>query len=146
MSDPYPGSVPPMLPDWPPGTVALLATAGDAPHVIPVSTALRAGPRTILFGLAERRESLGRLRADPRAALAVLAAGDVAFTAHGRAVVLDAIAGGVVAVRLDVERVQEHGQPTFVIDDGVRWHWTDDEAEERGDAVIAALRDTLAGA
>src|SRR4051794_17877665 len=108
-----------VLPDWPQGTVAILATAGEAPHAIPVSTALRAGPRMAVFGLAQRRESLARIKADPRAALTVLAAGDVAFTAHGRAAVLDEVAEGVVAVRLDVERVQEHGQPTFVIDGGV---------------------------
>jgi hypothetical protein len=134
-----------MLPDWPRGTVAILATAGEAPHAIPVSTALRAGPRAVVFGLAERRESLARLRADPRAALAVLAAGDVAFTAHGRVTVLDQVAEGVVAVRLDVERVQQHGQPTFVIDDGVVWHWTDSEAEARNASVLGALAATLAG-
>jgi flavin reductase (DIM6/NTAB) family NADH-FMN oxidoreductase RutF len=133
-----------MLPDWPRGTVSILATAGEDPHAIPVSTALRAGPRTVLLALAQRRESLARLRADPRVALTVLAAGDVALTAHGRAAVLDEIAEGIVAVRVDVERVQEHGQPTFVIDDGVRWHWTDAEAEKRSDAVLTALVDTLA--
>jgi hypothetical protein len=33
--------MPPMteLPDWPPGTVAILATGGGRPHAIPVSTA-----------------------------------------------------------------------------------------------------------
>jgi len=61
------------------------------------------------------------------------------------ATVLDEIAEGVVAVRLDVEDVQDHGQPTFVIDDGVQWHWTEKEAEERNGAVLAALADTLAG-
>ena len=135
-----------VLPDWPQGTVAILTTAGEVPHAIPVSTALRVGPRTAIFGLARRRESLARLRADPRVALTVLAAGDVAFTAHGRAAVLDEVAEGVVAVRLDVDRVQEHGQPTFVIDDGVVWHWTDKAAEERNGAVIAALADTLPSA
>jgi hypothetical protein len=129
-----------MLPQWPRGTVAILATAGDAPHAIPVSAAVRAGPRCALLGLGARRASLARLRADPRAALVVLAAGDVALTAHGRATVLDEVAEGVVAVRLDVERVQEHGQPTFAIDDGVQWHWTDADAERRDAAVHDALR------
>ncbi|HEY3019285.1 MAG TPA: hypothetical protein VGJ32_03790, partial [Solirubrobacteraceae bacterium] len=74
-----------MLPEWPPGTVTILATAGGPPHAIPVSAAIRAAPAVALLGLARRRESLARLRADPRAALAVLARGDVAITAHGRA-------------------------------------------------------------
>src|SRR4051794_29884181 len=130
----------PMLPEWPRGTVAILVTAGDEPHAIPVSAALRAGPSRALLGLAARRASLARLRADPRAALVVLAAGDVALTAHGRAAVLDELVEGVVAVRLDIERVQEHGQPTFVIDDGVQWHWTDAEAVRRDSGVHDALR------
>ena len=38
----------------------------------------------VLFALAAGRESLARLRADPRVALVVLAEGDTAVTAHGR--------------------------------------------------------------
>jgi len=127
-----------MLPDWPPGTPAILATAGEAPHAIPVSTAVRAGERAVVLGLAASRASLARLREDPRVALAVLAAGDVAFTAHGRAVVLGD-AAGVVAVRIDVDDVQDHRQPTFVVEDGVRWRWTDADAERRDGEVRSAL-------
>jgi hypothetical protein len=127
-----------MLPDWPPGTPAILATAGDAPHAIPVSTARRAGERTVVLGLAASRTSLARLRADPRVALAVLAGGDVAFTAHGGAVVLGD-AAGVIAVRIDVDDVQDHTQPTFVIEEGVRWRWTDPQAERRDAEVRGAL-------
>ena len=76
------------LPAWPAGTVAVLSTGAGEPHAIPVSTAVRRGPRTIVFALALRRESLARLRADPRCALTVLAAGNVAFTALGRASVV----------------------------------------------------------
>ena len=72
-----------MLPDWPPGTVAVLTTHGADPHAIPVSTGVRRGPTTILFALSLRRESLARLRADPRCALTIVAGGDVAVTAHG---------------------------------------------------------------
>jgi hypothetical protein len=128
-----------MLPDWPPGTVAILATAGEAPHAIPVSTAIRAGDGAVLLGLAPSRASLARLRADPRAALVVLAAGDVAFTAHGRATIVDELEAGVVAVRLDVDDVQDHTQPTFTIEDGVRWRWTDPEAARRDGQVRRAL-------
>jgi hypothetical protein len=122
--------------------VAILGTAGGAPHAIPVSTAVRAGGRRILLALAPRRESLARLRADPRAALTILAAGDVAVTAHGVArVVAESLPGaeGVVAVALDVESIQDHGQPTFAIEDGVRWRWTDEDAARRDAAVRAAL-------
>src|SRR5437868_12497417 len=92
------------LPDWPPGTLAVLSTGAGEPHAIPVSTAVRAGPRAVLLGLAGGRESLRRLRADARCALTVMAAGDVAITAVGRArVVGDPTAAGVVAVRVDVE-------------------------------------------
>ena len=131
----------PSLPDWPAGTVCLLATAGE-PHAIPVSTALRGGEREILLALGARRGALERLRADPRVALAVLAAGDLAFTAHGSATVAaDPLEGvdGVVAVRIDVERVSEHGRPTFEVEQGVAWSWTDEEARERDQRVRAAL-------
>jgi hypothetical protein len=134
-----------VLTNWPAGTVAVLVTAGDRPHAIPVSAAIRAAPAVALLGLARSRESLRRLRADPAAALVVLAAGDVAFTAHGRATVLHEVAG-VIAVRLDVDDVQDHGQPTFVVEDGVRWRWTDEAAARRDAEVRRALRalaDTL---
>jgi hypothetical protein len=130
------------LPDWPPGTVAVLSTGAGAPHAIPVSTAVRAGPRTVVLALALRRESLARLRGDPRCALTVMAAGDVAFTALGRAAIVEEpMAGvdGVAAIRLDVDAIQDHRQDTFVIDDGVRWHWTDADAERRDADLRAAL-------
>jgi flavin reductase (DIM6/NTAB) family NADH-FMN oxidoreductase RutF len=126
-----------MIPEWPPGTVAILATGGGEPHAIPVSTAVRAGPRTVLFALARSRESLARLRTEPRCALAIVVAG-VAVTLHGRASVAGD-AAGAIAVRLDVDEVQDHGQPTFEIDAGIRWRWTDPEAERRDREVRAAL-------
>ncbi len=130
------------LPHWPPGTVALLATGAGAPHVIPVSTALRAGDDRVLLALAHRRHSLRRLREDPRAALALLAAGDVAVTAHGlAAVVADPLPGAenVAAVELRVQEVQDHGSRRFVIDAGVAWRWVDAEAEQGDVATRAAL-------
>lgn len=139
MSDP--------LPDWPPGTVAILSTGGGAPHAIPVSTTVRAGERGVLVALARSRMSLARLREDPRCALTILAGGDVAFTAHGRARVVEdpmAVAGNVVAVAIDVDDVQPHADPRFAIEAGVRWRWVDAEAAERDAAIHAALR-RLAG-
>jgi Pyridoxamine 5'-phosphate oxidase len=126
------------LPDWPPGTVAILATGGGAPHAIPVSTAVPTGADAVLLALAQSRESLARLRAEPRCALVVLAAGDVAVTLHGRAEVVGEVAGAA-AVRLAVERVQDHDQPTFAIEGGVRWRWTDPAAERRDAEVRAGL-------
>jgi hypothetical protein len=130
------------LPDWPEATVAVLSTGGGAPHAIPVSTAWRSGPRTIHLALALRRDSLARLRADPRVALTVHAPG-AAFTALGRAVVVEeplAEAPRVAAVRVDVEAIQDHGSPRFAIEAGVAWRWTDADARDADGAVRAGLR------
>lgn len=130
------------LPDWPDCTVAVLSTAGAAPHAIPVSTAVRSGPRTIHLALALRRDSLARLRADPRVALTIHAPG-VAFTAVGTAAIaqepLDE-APGVAAIRVDVEAIQDHLTPRFAIAAGVDWHWTDPDARAADAAVRAGLR------
>jgi hypothetical protein len=137
----------PVLPSWDDGTVAILSTGGGAPHAIPVSTGVRAGPDRILVALALRRESLARLREDPRAALTLLTGGDVAVTAHCRATILQepmTISDRVAAVALDVLDIQDHGQPRFVIEEGVRWRWTETEAADRDAQIRAALRD-LAG-
>ncbi len=130
------------LPAWPPGTVAVLSTAGGPAHAIPVSTCVRAGPRLVVMALALRRESLARLREDPRCALTLLVGDDVACTAHARAEIVHepmAIADDVAAVALHVDEIQDHRQPRFAIDDGVRWHWTDDEAERRDGEIRDAL-------
>jgi hypothetical protein len=134
------------LPHWPPGTAAILSTGGGAPHAIPVSTAVRAGPRRVVLALARTRESLARLRDDPRCALTVLAAG-VAFTAHGRAAIVQEpmeVSEAVVAVAIDVDEVQSHVDPRFAIEAGVAWRWVDDEAAARDAAIHEALR-RLAG-
>jgi hypothetical protein len=47
----------------------------------------------------------------------------------------------VAAVALHVDEIQDHRQPRFAIDEGVRWHWTDDEAEQRD----GEIREALAG-
>lgn len=128
------------LPDWPEGTAVVLSTVGGSgPHAIPVSLALRAGPRELLVGLAPRRRSLAHLRADPACAVTVMAAGGLAFTAHGRAVAFEE-AAAVIAVRVVVDEIADHDHPTFDIDGGVRWHWTDPKAVKRDEAARAALR------
>jgi hypothetical protein len=134
--------MPPVLPDWPEGTVCVLATAGDdGPHAIPVSAALRDGEDRVLLGLAPRRGSLARLREHPRVAVTVLAR-DVAVTAHGTARVLEEapFEGGVAVVAVDVDRVQDHDRPTFALHGGVPWDWTDEGARERDAQTRAQLR------
>jgi hypothetical protein len=138
------GRGPAELPDWEHGTAAVLCTIDEAgaPHAIPVSTALRAGPLTIVLGLAARRASLAFLRARPAAALCVMGA-DVAFTADGAAHVVAEELAGITAVRLDVEQLHDHRRPAFALDAPVAWRWTDETAAARDAEVRAALR-TLA--
>ena len=132
------------LPEWRDGTVAILSTvSAGTPHAIPISTAIRVGPRRVLFALARTRGSLARLRADSRAALTVVGAGDVAFTVRGRAtVVAESLEGAenVAAVALDVEHVEDHRRAEFELVDGVRWRWLDEVAQRRDAQVRAALR------
>jgi Pyridoxamine 5'-phosphate oxidase len=127
-----------MLPDWPEGTVAVLSTAAGPPHAIPVSTAVRSGDATIHLALALRRVSLARLRQDSRCALTLLAPG-VAVTAHASAAVVEE-RERVALVRLDVDSVQDHRQPTFEVAAGVRWRWTDRKAERADAELRRALR------
>lgn len=139
-----PGGVMDALPEWEEGTVAILSTTGEHPHAIPVSTAVRAGPRRVLLALSLRRESLALLRERPRVALTIVAAGDLAVTAHCRASIREEpmrVSDRVAAIALDVESIQDHGQPRFVIDAGVRWRWVDDEAREADAAIRAGLRE-----
>ena len=123
-----------MLPEWEPGTPAVLIVAG--PHAIPVSTSLRRGDARLVFALGRRRETLERLRDDPVAALCVLGRG-VAFTAYGEAAVVreELDAAPVVAVELRVDRVQDHladGRTEML--DAARYDWRnikDAESESR---------------
>ena len=136
-----------MLPDWPAGTVAVLTTLGDGPFAIPVSTAQRRDDRTVVLALARSRGSLQRLRADPRVALTVVASGDLAITAVGRArVVAERLeaAETVAAVAVEVDEVRDHGAPTYTIAAGVDWEWTDDEARAKDAAVRRELAEVAA--
>jgi hypothetical protein len=128
------------LPDWEPGTPAVLCVRG--PHAIPVSTATRASGSRIVFALARRRETLERLREHPAAALCFLGEG-VAFTAHGEAAVvresLDA-APHVAAVELRVSRIQDHladGRTEMLV--GARWAFTSEDAREADRGVRTEL-------
>jgi flavin reductase (DIM6/NTAB) family NADH-FMN oxidoreductase RutF len=128
------------LPQWPAGTVAILVTGGDRPHAIPVSAVVRAGPRRVLIGLANSRESLARLRRSPPVTVAICAR-DVAVSLDGTAAVLDEeLVGGVAAVAVEVDAIHDHDRPTFALHAGVAWGWTDQAAAHRDAEVQAALR------
>jgi hypothetical protein len=138
-----PASLGAVLPEWPAGTVTVLVTTGETPHASPVSAAVRAAPNRAVLGLAGSRGSLERLREHPSVALLIICEG-TAVTAHGRARVIDeALTEGVVAVSIEVERVQDHNRPTFEILAGVAWRWSDDEAEARDAEVRSALEAIL---
>jgi hypothetical protein len=122
-----------LLPTWPGRTIAVLATVGDGPHAIPVSAPVRAGDREILLSLHRKRGSLERLRQRPPVALLVLAEDDVAFTARGRAAIVEEPMAGApdyAAVRIEVYAVDDHRQQAFVVDAGVGRRWVD-ESERR---------------
>ena len=133
------------LPEWPVSTASVLATvdADGAPHAIPVSTARRAGPHRILFALGPKRGSHARLQQDARATIVVLAK-DAAFSAEGTVrVIAEPLDpdGRVNGLELTVETIWDHNGPTFGMDEGVRWHWTDEDAKAGDDAAHAALAD-----
>ncbi len=128
------------LPDWERRAPGILIVTG--PHAVPISTAVRAGDRCLILGLARRRETLARLREDPRAAFALLAEG-VAFTAYGDArVVCEALEGApnMAGVELRVERVHNHladGRTEMLSAAG--WRWRQEEAREADLTVVAAI-------
>jgi hypothetical protein len=95
-----------------------------------------------VIGLARRRASLERLRADPRCAVTLLAAGDHAVTAYGSAAAFEEV-GRLVAVRVEVDEIADHNRPTYAIDDGVQWRWTDDDAQSADAESREALRRLL---
>jgi hypothetical protein len=107
-----------------------------------VSSYVRAGDDRIVLALGSRRETLARLRGDPRAAFCVLGKG-VAFTAHCHAaIVRDPLEGapGNVAVELQVERVQDHlADGRTEVLDGARWRWIDAEAAALQPRILAEL-------
>src|SRR3954466_10136362 len=95
----------PNLPRWPQRIVAVLSTVDEAVHAIPVSAPVRAGDRRILLSLHHTRDTLARLRRGPEVALTFLAEDDLAFTARGRARVVEepmAVDADYVAVAIEV--------------------------------------------
>jgi hypothetical protein len=130
------------LPEWPARTIAILSTLEDGPHAIPISAPVRAGEQRILFSLRRDRDSVARIRTCPRVALTILAAGDVAFTARGRAELLEDLLTqpDYVAVEVAVDAVDDHRQPAFGVSGGVDRVWRDDAEREALGARVACLR------
>jgi hypothetical protein len=129
------------LPQWEPGTPALLCVTG--PHAIPVSSYVRASDDRVLIALGSRRDTLARLQADPAAAFCVLGPG-VAFTAHCSASILGPLAAAPssVAVELRVDDVQDHladGRTEILA--GARWRWIDEEAAALQPLILRELEE-----
>ena len=71
---------------------------------------------------------------------------DTAFTAEGTVrVIAEPLDpdGRVNGLELIVETIWDHNGPTFGMDDGVHWHWTDEDAKQGDDAAHAALERLL---
>lgn len=136
------------LPEWPARTIAVLATLGsDGPHAIPVSAPVRAADRSILLNLHRTRGSLERLRGSPQVALVILAGGNIAFTARGRARVLQqpmAVAPDYAALAIDVEHIDDHRQPAFEVDAGVGRRWLDESERDALGRRVQALTELAA--
>ena len=135
----------PGLPVWPPRTVAVLSSAGEGVHAIPVSAPIRAGDDAILLSLHRSRDTLGRIRRRPEIALTFLAEGDLAFTARGRATVVEdpmAADPEYAAVSIAVDHVDDHRQPGFRVTAGVDREWVDQTARSALAARVRALSNT----
>jgi hypothetical protein len=108
----------------------------------PVSAPLRAGDRRILLSLHRTRGSLSRLRERPQVALLVLTEGNIAFTARGRAEIVQepmASAPDYAAVAIEVEHIDDHRQAEFVVEGGVNRRWLDEGERDALGARVRAL-------
>ncbi|MFC9893694.1 hypothetical protein ACFVMC_08370 [Nocardia sp. NPDC127579] len=131
------------LPHWPHDTIAVLVTTDPAPHAIPVSWPVRAGDRQILLSLKFDRGSLARLRKQPDIALLILGGGDVALCARGKATVIAEEMPGAtdyVAVRLDVEVIDDHRQSAFTVAQGIQRTVLDSTELDALQGRVATLR------
>jgi oxalate decarboxylase len=106
------------LPDWPEGTLGVLSTIDGGPHAIPLSTIVRVADRRVRFGLRRDHGSLERLRESPQIALLVLGEGNTAFTASGRARVIQESMPrepNFAAVELAVDSIDDHRQLPYEV-------------------------------
>jgi hypothetical protein len=121
---------------------------GAGPYGIPVSAPLRIDERRIAFALEDTRGSLGRMRARPDVALTILAEGDIAFTARGRAHIVEEPiprAPDFTAVVIDVDEIDDHRSPAFHITGGIDREWIDEDSRLDLADRLAALRELVSG-
>ncbi|MBF6350538.1 MULTISPECIES: hypothetical protein [Nocardia] len=131
------------LPHWPRETIAVLVTTDPAPHAIPVSWPVRAGDRRILLSLKFDRGSLARLRERPQVALLILGGNNVALCARGSAKVIAEEMPGAddyVAVRLDVDVIDDHRQSAFEVAQGIQRNVLDDSELRALEHRVATLQ------
>src|SRR5262249_48051097 len=98
--------------------------------------------------LRRDRGSLERLCQLSHAAVVLLCEGNVAFTARGTAWVVESPMRGAqdyTAVILDVDQIDDHRQPQFVVESGVGRAWVDEEEKQFLGARVAALRELAIG-
>ena len=116
----------------------MLTTIDPVPHAIPISAPVRASDRRILLNLKRGRGSLARLRDRPQVALLILAAGNLAFTAR---VVEEPMEGApdYAAIEIEVESIDDHRQPEFLVESGVDRSWTDGQEQRALGACVEAL-------
>ncbi len=137
-----------VLPEWPPQTIGILATAdADSIHAIPISAPVRAADRRVLLPLHRTRGSVARLRERPEVAVVVLAEGDVAMTARGRAhIVQESMTGApeYSAIAVEVHDIDDHRQSGFNVTSGINRCWLDEIERDSVRRRIAELR-VLAG-
>src|SRR5262249_57641763 len=84
------------------------------------------GDSGMVLLVERRRDTMDRIRRWPEVALTFLAEGDVAFTARGRATVLEepmAIDPEYAAVSIAVDHVDDHRQPAFRVTAGTEPPW-----------------------
>jgi hypothetical protein len=133
-----------VLPEWPPRTIGVLVTAdSDSIHAIPISAPVRAADRRVLLSLHRTRGSLARLRECPEIAVVVLAEGDVAMTARGRAhVVREAMtcAPEYSAIALDVHHIDDHRQSGSSVTSGIDRRWLDESERDSSGRRVLELR------
>jgi nicotinate-nucleotide pyrophosphorylase len=101
-------------------------------------------PSRALLSLHRSLGSLSRLRERSTVALAVLTGENAAFTARGRAQIVEEPMAAVpdyAAVAIEVEEIDDHRQAEFVVEAGVDRRWLDEGARDAlGERVRALTR------
>jgi len=79
-------------------------------------------------------------------ALLVLAEGNIAFTARGRAAVIAeqlTACPDYAAVAIEVEEIDDHRQHAFEVDSGVGRRWVDEDEQQALAARVRELRELV---